>query len=117
MLDVEQTFKGLAREFVEKQAELTALASQQKASAARLDDFLAKESAAQAALRRVNGELDEARAALAQARRDAAKIREAAVAERDRILAQAHDQASGYLQAVQGAITAAASTIPKSKEA
>jgi hypothetical protein len=115
-IELEQTFKQLAAQFVEKQADLAALEQQRRAAGLRLDDALKRESEAQVALRKVTAALDSANKDLAQAKRDATKIRSDAAAERDRILAQAHDQASGYLQAVQSAITAAASTLKRKEK-
>jgi hypothetical protein len=115
-IELEQTFKQLAAQFVEKQAELTVLKSQQKASALRLDDVLRREAETQATLRNILGEVDKARKGLAQAKRDAAKIRADAEADADRIRQQSRDEAEGFLQGVQSAVAAAASVIKKHKE-
>jgi hypothetical protein len=60
-------------------------------------------------------QLDQATKELSQARRDTAKVRVDAIAERDRILQEAHVEADGFLRGVQSAVAAAASMI-KHKE-
>jgi chromosome segregation ATPase len=116
-VDVEATFKNLAAEFVAKQSEIKALEATRLASQQRLDDMLRREAEAQVALRKVFDELSAARAELDNARREATKVMAAATARADRVLAEARDQAADYLDSIQAAINAAATTAIRGKSA
>jgi hypothetical protein len=110
-MTIEDTFGRLKFEFDQKTAEIKALATQQKASADRLDDFLTREGEAKAAWQKASTALDQANKELTQAKRDAAKIISDARADADRIRSEAHVAADGFLRGVQSAVQAAASLI------
>jgi hypothetical protein len=115
-MTIEDSFGRLKFEYERKMAEMRALESQRFASQQRLDQALKQEASAQVALRKVNGEFATASKNLSQAKRDARQAIADAEARRDRILAQAHDQARAFLEAVTTAIQAAASVIPKRQQ-
>jgi hypothetical protein len=88
VLNIEDSFAKLQFEANQKLAEIKALATQQQASAQRLDDALKHEAEAQVALKKTNAALDQANKELSQARRDAAKIKSDLATERDLIRAE-----------------------------
>jgi chromosome segregation ATPase len=112
-VELETTFKQIAAQFVEKQADLKALEQQRKAAGLRLDDFIKREAAAKVALQQVNAALDQANKELSQARREAAKIKADAIAEGNAIVAAKRKEADGFLRGVMSAVQAAASLIKK----
>jgi F0F1-type ATP synthase membrane subunit b/b' len=105
-IELETTFKQLAAQFVEKQADLRALETQRRASGQRLDDAVKREAEAQTALRKVTEQLESARKELSNAGRSAKQLISDSQARAEQIIAAAHDQAQKYLADVYTAVAA-----------
>jgi hypothetical protein len=103
-IELEQTFKQLAAQFVEKQADLQALETKRHASAQRLEDELKKETELRASNKKLYAELDQKRKELSKIGRDTAKATAAAAAERDHIQSE-RQEAKKVLQEVQTTLT------------
>jgi Skp family chaperone for outer membrane proteins len=115
VMGIEDTLGKLLSEFNHKAAELKAIDSQLYASRQRLDDAIKTEAVAHQKLREVTAELDQVLEDLTRARRDADKIKSTALGERDRVLAEAHREATELVESAELAVTAAANVIGKRK--
>lgn len=110
-MSIEDTLGKLLSEFNAKASELKAIDSQLHASRLRLDDAIKTEAVAHQKLREVQVELDQVLEDLTRARRDADKIKSTALGERDRVLAEAHQQATELVESAELAVTAARNVI------
>jgi hypothetical protein len=106
VLNIEDSFAKLKFEFDQKSSEIKALAVQQQASSLRLDDFLAREATAAAALKKTSAELEAKRRELANAGRAAKQLLSDSQARAEQIVTAAHAEAQKYLADVYTAVAA-----------